>query len=296
MPHLSARWVGAVVAVSAGLMQTACSSGTLIGDAKSQPESLAATTDGTLIVGSASSHFIYKLHSGAASAEKFIDASSEGEGAYFLGMLIDASTNTLWACQLIPIAGMTPVQRHSMLRSFDLNTGSPKLRWPLPGQNTLCNDFSVGPDKALYISDTVNGRIYRLPAGGSSAELLLEDPLLTGIDGITFLDGVLYVDNLFTNKLYRIPIDNAGKASQPVDIGLDQPIKGPDGMRASNGKLLLAESGSGKVSVIRLQGDLAHVTTIKQGLKTPTGVEPSADTVWVTERGAGRVVSVPMPK
>ena len=64
----------------------------------------------------------------------------------------------------------------------------------LPGDNTTCNDFSVGPDKALYISDTGNARIYRLAPGASSAELWLEHRNLTGIDGITFLNGVLYVE------------------------------------------------------------------------------------------------------
>ena len=56
--------------------------------------------------------------------------------------------------------------------------------------------------------------------------------------------------SVFFNNLYRIPMDAAGKAGQPVDIRMDQPVKGPDGMRAANGKLLLAENGSGKISVI----------------------------------------------
>jgi len=42
-------------------------------------------------------------------------------------------------------------------------------------------------------------------------------------------------------------MDAAGNAGQPVDIRMDQPIKGPDGTRAANGKLLVAEDGSGKI-------------------------------------------------
>jgi hypothetical protein len=122
------------------------------------------------------------------------------------------------------------------------------------------------------------------------------DRALYGIDGITSLDGPLYVNNVFSNNLYRIPVDAAGKAGQPVDIGMDQPVKGPDGMRAANGKLLLAENGSGKISVITVHGDKASVTVITEGLKTPTAVEPAGDTIWVAERGAGKAVSIPMPK
>jgi hypothetical protein len=130
----------------------------------------------------------------------------------------------------------------------------------------------------------------------SDAELFLEDRALYGIDGITFLDGTLYVNNVFSNNLYRIPMARAGKAGQPVDIWMDQSEKGRDGMRAANSKLLLAENGSGKISVITVHGDKATVTVIKEGLKTPTVVEPLGDTIWIAERGAGKAVSIPMPK
>jgi sugar lactone lactonase YvrE len=249
-----------------------------------------------LIVGSASTPFVYEVRSGSTTAEKFIDASAEGPGTFFFGMLADASTNTLWTCELTPVPNSTPARRHTALRSFDLSTGTPKIRWNLPGDNTVCNDFSIGPDKALYITDTANGKIYKLPAGASTAELYLESRALVGVDGITFLDGTLYVNNVFSNNLYRIPVDAAGKAGQPVDIWMDQPVKGPDGMRAANGKLFVAENGSGKISSITVHGDKANVTVIKEGLKTPTAVEPAGDTLWIAERGAGMAVSIPMPK
>jgi sugar lactone lactonase YvrE len=296
MPNSSVRRLAACVALLTGLIQVASAADILIVDSKSQPESLTVAPGGKLIVGSASTPFIYQVRPGSTTVEKFVDASSEGPGTFFFGMLADAANNTLWACQLTPVPGATPVKRHTALRGFDLSTGAEKLRWNLPGENSTCNDFSLGPDKALYISDTANSRIYKLPAGATSAELFLEDHALYGIDGITFLDGTLYVNNVFSNNLYRIPVDAAGKAGQPVDIWMDQPVKGPDGMRAANGKLLLAENGSGKISVITVNGDKASVTVIKEGLKTPTAVEPAGDTIWIAERGAGKAVSIPMPK
>ena len=292
----SARRLAACVAILTGLSQAAFATEILIVDAKSQPESLTVAPGGVLFVGSASTPFIYKVRSGSTAPEKFVDATAEGPGTFFFGMLVDAPSNTLWACQLTPIPGTTPVRRHTALRGFDLSTGTQKLRWELPGDNSTCNDFTVGPDKALYISDTTSNRIYKLPTGAAAAELFLEDRALYGIDGITFLDGTLYVNNVFSNNLYRIPIDAAGKAGQPVDIWMDQPVKGPDGMRAANGKLLVAENGSGKISVITVNGDKASVTVIKEGLKTPTGVEPAGDVIWIAERGAGKAVSIPMPK
>ncbi|NDJ12967.1 MAG: hypothetical protein EBY17_17505 [Acidobacteriia bacterium] len=278
------------------LVPSASAAEILIGDAKSQPESLTIAPGGVLIVGSASTPFVYKVRAGSATAEKFIDASTEGPGTFFFGMLADASTNTLWTCQLTPVAGVTPVQRHTALRSFDLTTGAPKLRWNLPGNNSTCNDFAIGPDKALYLADTANSKIYKLPAGASTAELFLEHRALYGIDGVAFLNGTLYVNNVFSNNLYRIPVDAAGKAGVPVDIWMDQPVSGPDGMRAANGKLIVAENGSGRISIITVNGDKASVKVIKEGLNTPTAVEPAGDTIWIAERGAGKAVSIPMPK
>jgi hypothetical protein len=296
MSNSSMRKFAICIAVLACLARAASAADILIADAKSQPESLTVAPGGVLIVGSASTPLVYKVRSGSTTAEKFIDASAEGPGTFFFGMLADAATSTLWTCQLTPVPGTTPPQRHTALRSFDLTSGAPKIRWNLPGDNNVCNDFAIGPDKALYISDTINSKIYKLPAGASTAELFLEHRTLYGIDGITFLDGALYVNNVFSNNLYRIPVDAAGKAGQPVDIWMDQPIKGPDGMRAANGKLIVAENGSGKISILAVNGDKASVTVIKEGLNTPTAVEPAGDTIWIAERGAGKAVSIPMPK
>jgi hypothetical protein len=296
MPNASIQRLALYVALFLALIQAAPAAEILIADEKSQPESLTIAPGGVLIVGSASTPFVYKVRPGSTTAEKFVDASTEGDGTFFFGMLADAATGTLWTCQLTPVPGSTPVKRHTALRGFDLSTGAPKIRWNLPGDNSTCNDFAIGPDKALYISDTANSKIYKLPAGASTAELFLEDRTLYGIDGITFLNGTLYVNNVFSNNLYRIPVDAAGKPGQPVDIWMDQPVKAPDGMRAANGKLLLAENGSGQIAVITVNGDKASVKVIREGLKTPTAVEPAGEVIWIAERGAGKAVSIPMPR
>ena len=296
MPHLRILRFAACFAVWTGLAQPAPATEILVVDAKSQPESLTVAPGGVLVVGSASSPFIYKFQQGSAAAEKFVDAGAEGAGTFFLGVLADAAANTLWACQLTPVPDTTPVKRRSVLRGFDLATGAQKVRWNLPGENSTCNDFTVGPDKALYVSDTPNSRIYKLPAGASAAQLFLEDRALYGIDGITFLNGTLYVNNVYSNNLYRIPVDAEGKAGPPVDIWMDQPLKGPDGMRAARGKLLVAENASGRISVITVHGNKASITVIKDGFNTPTAVEPAGDTIWIAERGTGKAVSIPMPE
>src|SRR4051794_41095324 len=177
----------------------------LIKDAKSHPESLAAAPDGTLIVGSASTPYVYKIKPGSMTPEVFIDATAEGPGTFFFGQLVDGGT--VWSCMLTPVAGTKPGQRHTALIGSGPRPRARKLRWNLPGANTTCNDMAVGPDKALYISDTGNAKIYRLAPGAQSAELWLDDRLVTGIDGLTFLNGTLYYNSVFFNNLYRVPVD-----------------------------------------------------------------------------------------
>ena len=266
----------------------------LIKDAKSQPESLAAAPDGTLIVGSASTPFVYKIRPGSTTPEVFIDASAEGPGTFFLGQLIDG--NTVWSCVLTPVPGTTPAPRKTSLIGSDLATGKQKMRWNLPGTNSLCNDMAVGPDKALYITDTLVGKIFRLAPGATSAELWLEHRNLNGIDGIAFLNGVMYVNSVFFNNLYRIPVDAQGKAGAPVEIWMDAPVKGIDGIRIANGKMVQAENGSGKIHVLTINGDRAHVEVIKEGLSEPTGMEAGRGELWIANRRAGNIVSIPLPK
>ncbi|HVZ29996.1 MAG TPA: hypothetical protein VG839_06350 [Asticcacaulis sp.] len=290
MIRISSVTLACVLALTA---PAAMAAEVLIHDAKSSPESLTAAPNGDVLVGSASSPFIYKIKAGGNTAEVFVDVSSEAPTSSFLGQLADGASNTLWACQLTPVPDTKPAQRHSTLRGFDLSTGKEKLRWNLPGDNSTCNDMAVGPDKALYVTDTANSKIYRLAAGATTADLYLENRVLAGIDGITFLNGVLYVNNVWFNKLYRIPVDATGKPGTPVDIWMDAPVKGPDGMRAANGVLYLAENATGKIDALTIDGDIAHVKALKDGLTTPTAVEPSGNILWIAERGAGKVWSVP---
>jgi sugar lactone lactonase YvrE len=283
-------------AVAAGLSVLLASSAfaiTVTVPDKSQPESITVAPNGDLILGSAGSPKIYRTKKGAETAEVFVDVSADGPVS-FLGVLADGASNVLWACEIFTTSPGT--SRHSTLRSFDLKTGAPKFHWDLPGEQNLCNDFVIGPDKALYISDTLGAKIWRLSPGAAAPELFSDDRTLLGIDGITFIGDTLYENNVIFNKLYRVPVDASGKAGKPVDIWTDKPIKGPDGMRAANGKLFLTENGAGKIDAVTVTGDTASITVLQEGLAVPTAIEPAGDTLWYGERMADRAHSMPLPK
>jgi hypothetical protein len=107
MLRFSAQRLITCVVLWTGFAHAASSADILIVDGKSQPESLTVAPGGILI-GSASTPFVYKVAPGSTAAEKFVDASAEGAGTFFFGMLADGATNTANSCSLRMGAGRFP--------------------------------------------------------------------------------------------------------------------------------------------------------------------------------------------
>jgi hypothetical protein len=249
------------------------------------PESITALPDGTVIAGGMLTHFIYRARPGAATAERWIDLTSMGSAAW--GVLADGKSNTLYACTAefpLPAKITPPIkERHTSLRAFNLKTGALKASWALQGKTNSCNDITVGPDGSIYVSDIGNGEIQRLKHGAEVMDVWLKTPELASVDGIVFNGRTLYVSNVSTSKIYRIPIHADGTGAAPVEVTLSQPLKGPDGVRAWKGKLYVAENGSNQISELTLKGDSATVKVLGTGYQTATGVAPAGATLWVGE-------------
>jgi len=262
-------------------------------EAESRPESMAVGPDGTLYIGSQKDARIYRARAGQATAEQFIDMRPS---AFVLGVLADGASNTLWACEMVSMNRGSPLLKgKGILRGFDLKSGAPKVNIPLPEETNICNDFVVGPDKALYVADTSNAKVLRLRPGATSFEVVSHNSALYGADGLAFLNGELYINTVWAGGLYRIPQATSAKAGTPVQIHTPRVLKGPDGMRVLNGKMYLAEAGNGTVSEVAIKGDVATLTTIKDGMEGPCALEPHGKTLWVVERPAHRVTAVPIP-
>ena len=67
-------------------------------------------------------------------------------------------------------------------------------------------------------------------------------------------------------------------------------LTGPSGALPTHYTELLIERRQ------QFKDDTAHVTILKDGIATPTGIEPAGDTLWYTERGVGKVWSMELPK
>jgi outer membrane protein assembly factor BamB len=240
------------------------------------PESI-TVANGAVIIGSYSKPFIYKAARGQSRAEPWIRLRTPGAG--ILGVLADEKSKTLWACDV----GPESKSRHTVLRAFDLTTGDDKASYPLPGDSNLCNDIAIAADGSIFVSDTTNGAILRLRQNKPAFEVWQKHPLLEGVDGIAFLKGVLYVNSVSKNLLLRVPTKANGAAGVPVKIETSQPLVGPDGMRVQGGRMFVAENSAKRVSELKVKGDKATVTVIKEGFVTPTGIEPAGGVLWVCD-------------
>jgi sugar lactone lactonase YvrE len=257
------------------------------------PESLTATSDGTIYAGSLYEGGIFRVAPGAKTAQQWIKPGANGS-MNTLGVFADEKAGTLWVCSsnlsgfgVKPPAGVKPVS----LMAFDLKTGAGKGSWPLPGEKTLCNDMVVGPDGAVYVAESFQPHILRLAPGGTSLSVWAEDPKFSGgegpgLDGITIgQDGNLYVNTFATGLLFRVEMGSGDKAGKITQLKTTAGFEHPDGMRAygQNGLLVVEGADAGRFDIIEINGDNAEVKTVKGGFKQPVSVWQIGDVAWVLE-------------
>src|SRR3954469_14987961 len=172
------------------------------------PESLTATSDGTIYAGSLYQGGVFRVPPGGTTAEQWIKPGAN-DSMSTPGVFADEKAGTLWVCSsnltafgVKPPAGETPVS----LKAFDLKSGAGKGSWPLPGEKSLCNDMVVGSDGAVYVAESFQPHILKLAPGGTSLEVWATDPGFGGegpcLDGITIgQDGNVYVNTFATGRL-----------------------------------------------------------------------------------------------
>jgi sugar lactone lactonase YvrE len=273
------------------------------------PESLTSSSDGAVIIGSIGQKQIYRAKPGAAAAEVWIPAGTDGLNNV-LGVFADNKSNTLYACSnMIGPPSAAPAV-NATLYTFDLKTGKTKSHYVFPTEKGLCNDIAVDAAGNIYVTDTNNMEVVRLKKGGTALEVWAGNgafgPKGGVLDGISVLGQRVVVNALATSKLFSVPIESDGKAGQVTEVKLDREIVRPDGMRSfGKSDVLIVEGGAGgRLSRIALNGDTGKVTTVKEGYPDgPTAVTVVGTTAYVLEaqlatmmRGPAAGDNAPQPK
>jgi gluconolactonase len=187
--------------------------------------------------------------------------------------------------------------------------GDTPLLWP--------NDICVGPDGALYMTDsgilvhdflvneaptanfaslTYDGKIVRYdPVTGDAAIL---DAGYKFANGIAFgADGHLYTNETFTGEVYRYRVhggvvstdrERFGSVLDPAWEGAG--FRGPDGMAfATDGRLFCTVFGQGDVTILNTDGSWASRIPLAGNSPTNVAFAPGERRIYVTEDQLGQL-------
>lgn len=255
------------------------------------PEGVAADDAGALYVGSLATGAIVRAEP-CGEVTSFVPRRS-GRGT--LGLLVDTDASTLWACDVDPTFASP-----AALIGYDLATGAEVARHPFPADAVVCNDIAQGEDGSLYLTDSFGARILRVPGAtrsdGRPAEVWLTHPSFAAAPGAFGLNGITVVGNrLFTvsfanGSLHRVRIGADGAPIGPVDVALDRPLTGLDGLKAKGARTLFAvenrvfsEVEQSDLIRIDLTGDRGAVHVIERDLDGPTTFTATGRNAWIAE-------------
>ena len=256
----------------------------VIQDTQVFPESVTSTRDGRVFIGSVKG-IVYRAGPADSIAVPFILHSEANGILTILGVLADEQANTLWLCSVPNFFGPERSEGISALMAFDLDTGRFKASYPFPAPASVCNDITIAADGSAYASDTSNGRIFKLAPGAGELAEYAADPLLVGIDGLAFsASDVLYVNNVRSNKLYRVDTQADGSFAGLVELALSHELGGPDGMRLIEGnRFIQAEGTIGRLSVVTIDRDSASLQVLRDDLQSTPGATVVGNTAYVIE-------------
>jgi sugar lactone lactonase YvrE len=289
-PFLLAIASSCAIAMAAG--ETACAADVVVPGTTDFPESMSASSDGTLFFSSFGNGRIWRAKPGEAQASEFIKTGSNGL-ASALGVLPDEKSNTLYVCSddLSGAGIKIPGATATSLKLFDLKTGEAKGSIPTPGSPTLCNDIVVANDGTAFVTDSFSGQILRLKPGAKEFEVWSQDPRWkvegkAQLDGIAILpDGAVYANIFEGDGLYRVAMNADGTAGKITKLQTSRPLYHSDGLRAFGpNKLIMVEGETkGNLDLITVDGDNANIETIKDGFDGPVSLAQVGDQIYVLD-------------
>ncbi|MEE4491424.1 hypothetical protein [Streptomyces sp. BE230] len=140
--------------------------------------------------------------------------------------------------------------------------------------------------KQLYITDSVLGTVWTVPAGGGTPTAWSTAPELAstgflGVNGAKVHNGALWVSNLDRGTLLRIPVLPGNRAGAPQTrasglVGIDD-----FAFTGHGNQVLAALNGPNEVVRIRPDGTSTTLLDAADGLQGPTSIALNHDHVYV---------------
>lgn len=143
---------------------------------------------------------------------------------------------------------------------------------PPPPTGALPNDLAFDKAGNLYVTDSFQGLIYRIPAGGGAPQVWFQDQRLLGHPALPFgANGIridknglnayvsVTVDSNFNGVIYKLPLTASPAAADLTEFHVYAPTAfgppAPDGIAfGKSGRLYVALAGSSQISVLNPDG------------------------------------------
>lgn len=206
-------------------------------DGAAYPNGIASAPDGTLYIGLITDGRILRRHPSGNWTTIF-----PGSEQIFAGttLRLDEKRQLLWGASPDFLPQGRAARPHRIY-SFDLEKHVVGEVLELP-DGGFGNDIALTSEGDLFVTDSLNGRVLRLPAGSRSFSLLAQGPLLmpvgpVGVAGIALSkDGRMIAGNFGSGRL--AVLDQHGLH----ELLLPRLIENPDGLAfAPDGALIVLE-------------------------------------------------------
>lgn len=257
------------------------------------PESLAHDAkSGKLFVGSFYNGNVVQFAKGKPSV--FVPGSRDDIHSV-TGIAVDSSHRRMWLCnsEAGASAKSTPgTVGKAFVHVYDVDNGRLLKKIPLSDDvgGHFCNDIVLSRDGSAYVTDSFSPIIWKVSADLTAQAWLVNDQFkgegfnLNGIQ-LTPDERYLLVNKMNTGKVFRVGVQD----KSVVDVKLDRPIEGGDGMQLVSSHALLVVEGFGakQPGIAKLKFNTDYTTaTIEDkvtsaAFDTPTAVRQISTSVYV---------------
>jgi sugar lactone lactonase YvrE len=237
-------------------------------DAGEQPEGVAVNKRGDVYVSLAPLGQVWRIdRDGTQEMLAQVVPAAAGNGV--LGMAVDAPGNVYVAAATFDPAtsGVYKIARDG---SFARLRGTEAIVFP--------NGVTLDKEGNVYVTDTILGAVWRVPAGGAPAALWLQSALLEGsgifefgvplgANGIAYRQNAVVVGNTEGGRLVRVEIEPDGSAGAISVLAEGLSLLGVDGIAFDvHGNVWAAVIAQSTIVRVSPGGEVTTVATDADGL------------------------------